>query len=150
VVPGEATGFADDATVLSWQGARLVSRSKNPGLRYGYVRQYRFDSDSARPDGARTTRWNLADGTADTIVASVSTDRYTWSGDGRLLELHKDLGEDGTVDELYRYDYDADGNMVRLTTVDAQGAVVKVREYDYVASERLQYNRWLRIFAFFL
>ena len=142
---------------FEWDGDRLLRASERPGEAGGRLVEYRYEGDSSLPVGKRTTFWRLDDAAPDDpfpadepeVVSVRDARTFTWEGPGRMLENRIDVDDDGTVDEIGTYEYDADGNMVGVTFVDAAGLVLVRREYEYVPVEFPFYNYWLRVFRFF-
>ena len=111
-----------------------------------FVRRYGYGADGLV---AASTTTYVGDPEFD-IPTFVTSETYTHDASGRLTGIDVDENDDGGVDTLLRYEYDADGNVVRLTSTDADGALTRTYEYRYEAVDAPIYNRWVRALRSFL
>ena len=84
------------------------------------------------------------------FVDEVVRDMFIYDADGRLIRLQGDNQDDGSIDFELAYEYDASGNMTRRVETDAAGAVATTLEYTYEAVDEPVFNRWIRIFRYFI
>ena len=151
---------APSTRIFEWDGPLLLRASERPDEPDGRLFEYRYEPGSSLPNDKLATLWYETDAPAvpDALGAgddepelevAITRSELVWAGPGRLLEKRLDFRDDGSIDEVWTYAYDVDGNMVAETFTDAAGAVLRRKEFDYVPAEFPVQNRWLRIFRFF-
>ena len=134
------------ATVEYDESGRQVERRTVDGGVTTFVRRYRYGADGLVTASATT----YADDPEPSAPTFVTSETYVHDASGLLTGIDIDENDDGGVDALLRYEYDVDGNMVRLASTCADGALARAYEYRYEAVDAPICDRWIRTLTSFL